>query len=658
MTWWPGSDQRGRRDQPSAAGTTARASAGDCWLLPRAAALAFGGVTLALADVGYRAIFSFFAPWDDEGYLLVSLRSFHRGGRLYDEVYTQYGPLFFQLIDGLFTVLRLPLNHNNGRLASLGLWLAVSLICGLAVRGMACSVALGCCAQILVFLSLLPSIALEPMHPGGLLCLGLAGLAGTTLMATSRPRFAWAVQGFLVASLALVKINVGVFALLAVSLECVTAFPLLARHRLLMLAAASLAVAAPVALMAAHLSQPWVQLYAWQTTAALLAVTVVLIGGKPDPRLDGSHLLWLIGGAMVTAAVVVAGILLRGTSAIGMVQALLVLPFHQSSVFAVPLVLPAASGAAATASLLAGLAVAWRRGRPAVGDPNSSDHLAAGLVRLAAGLASVVWVFGVADDWSLGFAVAPFAWIAAVPPAGLGEPPRLAAARRLWPILAALQLLHAYPVAGSQELWSSFLLVPVGFITLTDAARQLAAWAQGRGWRSPTPAGRFRSTLAGALAITVTGLASRRPLLEARAAYDNGTPLALPGAGRLHLPGEQEATLVWLVGEIRQHCAMFVSVPGLNSLYLWTEQEPPTGLNATSWMYLFPSDLQARIVERIRGVDRLCFVLNPEELASWQQGRPLPRGPLLDFLRHGFAPVGSRADYQIFVRSMKSSPAP
>lgn len=652
MTWWPGREERitgSASPETSAVGVHA-ASVRPA--RPLFAALVFALTTLGLADLGYRTIFSFFAPWDDEGYLLVSLRAFHGGGRLYDEVYTQYGPLFFQVLDALFRLLRWPLNHDNGRLVSLGLWLAVSLVSGLAVRAVSRNLALGCAAQILVFLGLQPCMALEPLHPGGLLCLGLAGLAATAALGPSHPRVAFALQGVLVASLALVKINVGVFALLAVGLAGVTGCRGLARYRLLVLATATLVVVSPFGLMAAGLGQPWVQRYAWQVLAALLAVTVGLAGSAPEPWLERSQFLWLMGGALGTTGLAIMGILLRGTSLSGLLQALLVLPFHQAAVFTIPLVLPVWGGMLALASLLAALAVAWHRAHPESGDPNGGPQRAAGLLRLGVGVVLLGWVFGLRGGWSSGFVVAPLAWLATVAPVASDDPPAVASARRLWPILATLQLLHAYPVAGSQQLWSSFLLVPVGLMVVTDAAWQLADGAAAHRLVDRVSAFRLLPALAVAVASALIALAAWSSLDAARARYDRGRSLNLPGAGRLRLPAEQATALVALTGEIRARCTAFVTLPGLNSFYLWAGQEPPTGLNTTSWMYLFGPDLQGQIVERIRGVQRLCLVLDRHALAAWQQGRPLPPGPLVDFLARDFAPAGRWGGYELQIRSI------
>ena len=51
------------------------------------------------------AAFNGFQPYDDEGYILLSLREYARGGVLYDEVYSQYGPAYFELVTSTFAVL-------------------------------------------------------------------------------------------------------------------------------------------------------------------------------------------------------------------------------------------------------------------------------------------------------------------------------------------------------------------------------------------------------------------------------------------------------------------------------------------------------------------------------------------------------------------------
>jgi hypothetical protein len=56
----------------------------------------------------YYRLFTFFAPYDDEGYLLVSLAELVRDRALNEDVYTQYGPFDYLLLGSLFELLGRP----------------------------------------------------------------------------------------------------------------------------------------------------------------------------------------------------------------------------------------------------------------------------------------------------------------------------------------------------------------------------------------------------------------------------------------------------------------------------------------------------------------------------------------------------------------------
>jgi hypothetical protein len=616
--------------------------------IPRRTAVLAGAVfaatTAFLAVASYPRMFAIWVPWDDEGYFLITLRSFRQLGALYDRVFTYYGPLYYLLLDGLFAALRLPITHDHGRLVALGLWLATSLACGMALARLAKSVWIGCAVQLVVFWSLLLPMPFEALHPAGLLTLLLAGLLGTALLVPRRPQLALALQGVLVAALALIKINVGVFALLAVAFASVTAFPDLRRRHVLASAMGVAIALAPVALMAANLDEPWVRSYVLLVAASAAALAVTLISGGPVAALGSAPLARFISCAAATGVAVFALILARGTTLGGLIGALVVAPFRQAGIFTVPVVLPPFSGEIA---LLLPPAAVWaarvarrepqrrRRDGPAAG--------AAGLGRLLVGIAMGFFAT------VAGFFPAPFAWIAAARPYGSSDSPELAYARHLLPSLAVLQTLHAYPVGGSHIPWSSFLLVPVAAICIVDGARQLAAFLQASAAGSSILR-RVALVLGPAVALLLAA-SFYQGLEKERALYRTGVPLALPGTNRLHLPRPTAATLVWLRNGILEHCTMFVGLPGLPSFYFWTGQEPPNGFNVGTWMYLFPPEVQEGILERIRGVDRLCVVRNQSLVAMWARGRPLPPGPLVDYLAENFTPIASRRGYELLVRT-------
>ena len=154
------------------------------------AVIAFGITTALVAAMAYFQIFSFFAEYDDEGYLLISLKLFRQGHALYDTVFSQYGPFYYAFMDGLASVLRLEWTHDAGRFITLGMWTSASLLCGLAIFALTRSLALGCVVQLLTGLAL-DTLRYEPMHPGGLICLLVAGTATIPLVMPLRPRLAW-----------------------------------------------------------------------------------------------------------------------------------------------------------------------------------------------------------------------------------------------------------------------------------------------------------------------------------------------------------------------------------------------------------------------------------------------------------------------------------
>src|SRR5947208_13517455 len=84
-------------------------------------------LTVPAAVAVYYRIFSGFAEWDDEGTLMMTVRQYLNGARLYEEIYSGYGPVYYFYNSLLRSVAGIALNHNAVRITSA----AVVVVCSL-----------------------------------------------------------------------------------------------------------------------------------------------------------------------------------------------------------------------------------------------------------------------------------------------------------------------------------------------------------------------------------------------------------------------------------------------------------------------------------------------------------------------------------------------
>src|SRR5579863_449267 len=118
-----------------------------------------------LAAVGshYR-IFSGFNPYDDEGTLIITVKQYLDGHKLYDYVATGYGPVYYLynwLVHSLYST---PVTHDFVRAGSLFPWLTSALICAWLVLRFTGSIVLATAAH-LVTVAVMTFFEDEPGHP-------------------------------------------------------------------------------------------------------------------------------------------------------------------------------------------------------------------------------------------------------------------------------------------------------------------------------------------------------------------------------------------------------------------------------------------------------------------------------------------------------------
>jgi len=614
------------------------------------AVIAFVAVTAATCLVAYLRMFTEFSYWDDEGDLLIGLQWFVRHGSLYGHTFSRYGPFYYELWGGLFSTFGIPVDHDTGRAVTMVVWVLAGLEFGLVTLRLTGSVLLGLAVQMVTFKALF-SLANEPMHPGGLICLLLGAVLVASSFAWGRvSRYALALLGAALAALVLIKINIGLFALAAVVLACVSSFTMLSRRRWVKTAVEAGFVATPVLVMYSELGAAWVRQYAFHIAAAALAVVVVL-RGRPTIRGVDHELRWLLIGFGAMAGLVVAAILATGTSPGDFVDGILLEPLQLMHAFIGPLVL---SHRIFAIDLLAlGGAVAYRytsRSRRAA--PAWWRAIVA-LVELAIGIAMALSVvtpalsFGADQLNGAPLTMLGFCWVSLIP-ASRDEGRGVAFARRVLAPLAVLQGLHAFPVAGSQAIWSSLLLVPAGAMCVADGLWRL---------HGVLDAGVARRSFVACAAVAGTALmwfvvdtTLRAPLHVVTSAYHASVPLGLPGASAVRIAPQEARIYRRVARSIRRDCTATIMLPGMSSFYLWARQEPPTGDNATAWPTLLDAVRQRQVVAATRSIKGLCLLENNLILQFWIKG-PIPSGPLVRYMHRGFRPLARFGEFRLLKRN-------
>ena len=595
--------------------------------------------TLALA--GYWLLFSTFMIYDDEGYVLVSLRNFSIHGGLYDQVYTQYGPFPYLVYDTLHRILGFTFNNTTGRWITLINWLGSSAICAKLIHRTTRSGALTAFTFVGTFTYLWVMIH-EPLHPGGLITLIVTSATWLGAEAWQGRRFAIfaAVTGLACAALLLTKINVGLFFCGAVISWLVLNSDRSSTARILTWAIAVGCAALPYALMHTLIREQWVRIFALVFAAGALGS--LLAGQRVSHPIVDSR-MWLQLFAWSGAGLIILGslTLCRGTSLHGLISGIVLDPLKQPKIYFFPVHWRAGSCAVAVTSLILVAGASQFR----LWD-NRRLMAAVAIFRILAAIVCLIIPLGLIPAtlavWGLSYGIS-LAWLFVIP---LGKDTQSAAIRSWVSLVLVFQSLQAYPVAGSQLNWGTCLWLPLLALGVHDAASYVSneLSAVGNWTRRFSAAAVGISTVFMARQLTEIGWNN----------YHFSQPLGLRGAENIRLPNDITYALRIANENLRAHSDVLFSFPGLYSANLWTGLPTPTLANATHWFSLLSLQRQQEIIDRMANSPKAAIFVARDLLDYLERHGFRTTGPLHDWLMQHFTKAMAFGGYEIWVQRGRS----
>ncbi|HET9152823.1 MAG TPA: hypothetical protein VFN85_01755, partial [Solirubrobacterales bacterium] len=553
----------------------------------------------------------------------------------------------------LFSLTGAAVTNDVSRTIVVVLWVATSFLYGISIQRLSGRLWLGAAGMCGAF-STLYVLANEPMHPQ-VLCVALLG--GLTLLAVSgpgrRPRLAGGTAGALIAALALTKLNLGVYAAAAVVLAAALTFEPLRSRSWVRWPVAAIVVALPVFVLFRDLDTEWARNLAAVEIISMAAIVVVSL--RPRWKVVDEGLgRWLVAGAagfVVAFVAILVAIMVTGSTLSDVYGGMVTeaLRVREVNPGAFPMANQVVDWGIASFALAA--LCAWLRPR----QPGLPAWWS-GALRIVAGL---VILLGVANVHPLALSPSPqntislpmvLVWVAAFAPAASVETQFKAFLRIFLPALAVAQGLGVYPVPGSQIGIAALSFVAVGALCISDGLDVLRAWSAERGRLELERIGIVATVALFALTAIMALNVVVRPGINSAATYKNQPSLGLPGGTDLHLAEDQVQAYQAMVADLHRYgCSDFIGYPNINSLYIWSEIEPPPPAAPGVWHLALTDKPQQRIVNELRASKKPCVVRSENRAALWLGGREVPQRPLVRYIFSDFRPVQTVGEFEFML---------
>jgi hypothetical protein len=611
-------------------------------------------VTLGALVAGYFTLFTQFASYDDEGTLLVTLNGFAHGHALFNEIYTPYGPFYYELFGGLLALFGHDITTDISRTAVLIMWVGTSLLSGITAQRLTGRLELGLAGMIAAFASLYV-LAGEPMHPQ-VLCVVLIGIftALAVFGPGGRERVLWTggAAGAILAALVLTKLNLGVLAVAATVIAIATTVGPYANRNWIRWPIIVIGVLFPIALTGQDLNIEWVRNLTAMEVLAMAAVLVAAFSLRPPPEeVDELTPRWVIGavvGFVIAFVVIMVVIVADGSTLSEAYEGMVTEAARVREVNMTEFPNPAAAVDWALAAVAAAAIAVWARW-----GGGEKPSIWPGVLRALAGL--TIW-FSIAKIHPIGLnpsvgnpdsLAAVLAWVAVLPPGGVVKRPYERFLRVLLPALAVAETLQVYPVAGSQMGIAAFVYVPVGALCLADALTCLRTWSEARGGLAVQRLGVIVGVVAAAIAADFAINSVIRPAIVGAQNYHHQKSLDLPGASALRLPPAEAETYEKLIALLHENkCTTFIGYPNIDSFYLWAEIEPPVPYAPGAWVNAMDAEKQQIVVDELKKSPRPCLIRSDARAENWLRGAPAPARPLAEYVLNDFQPAAEVGEFQ------------
>lgn len=595
----------------------------------RNATAAVAVTILAIAPIAYLAVMTGFSTYDDEGYFLSSLRGYDSGHALFNEIYSQYGPFYWQFVAGLFAATGTTVDHDSGRIFTLLLWIGASGFAAAAAWRVTRSVLVSCGVAALV-LHTQYLYQGEPISPGHVSGLFLGALC---FALTLRRRRALSSAGVLIACLFLIKINIGSFALLGMLLVLSVPITRSKVERTWGALVAAGACLTPLLLMSSHLSNASFLVFALHVSFAACALTIAVRACRPSDAATFASQARMLGafGGFVLADVLLTTA--TSTSFGAIVHSVVLDALKQPGFFAFAPDIPPNTLLLDLASVAAAVFLYANRRLLSEWSNRRSSMLVLGLAKLAGG--ALTWLAVSSYHTPLAVSLSPV-WLAAVP--SRSERPETR-----WPVVAiasvaVFEILQAYPVAGSQRGWASMMLIVVAGALIADGAREVAAGLGGAASNQlvqVVAAAALGEALLTALVLPLPGYITT---------FRTDQSLGLAGAQLVRADPTTVEGLREVTATLKAHCHTFISMPGLGSFYLFSGEQPPTYLISSDWMTGISAATQAHAAAEAENTPGVCVLRNDDIVGFWMGQSPLPNTPLVEYIQSHSANALSLAD--------------